>query len=46
VAARLRERGLLVRAFAALPGIGDALRITVGPWTIMQRLLDALAEDR
>lgn len=46
MAARLRERGLLVRAFTALPGVGDALRITVGPWTIMQRLLDALAEDR
>ncbi|MCU0622332.1 MAG: histidinol-phosphate aminotransferase family protein [Gemmatimonadaceae bacterium] len=46
IAARLRERGLLVRAFTALPGLGDALRITVGPWTIMQQLLDALAEDR
>lgn len=46
IASRLRDRGLLVRAFADLPGVGDALRITVGPWTIMQRLLDALAEDR
>lgn len=46
IAASLRERGLLVRAFAGLPGLGDALRITVGPWTIMQQLLDALAEAR
>lgn len=46
LAAALRGRGLLVRAFAGLPGIGDALRITVGPWTIMQQLLDALAEAR
>ncbi|HET7224873.1 MAG TPA: aminotransferase class I/II-fold pyridoxal phosphate-dependent enzyme, partial [Candidatus Eisenbacteria bacterium] len=33
-----------VRAFRALPGIGDGLRITVGPWHEMERVLDALRE--
>lgn len=41
MAATLAARGIRVRAFRALPGIGDALRITVGPWTMMERLLDA-----
>jgi histidinol-phosphate aminotransferase len=44
IADALRHRGLLVRAFAALPGIGDALRITVGPWDDMERVLSALQE--
>jgi histidinol-phosphate aminotransferase len=38
----LRARGIAVRKFTALAGIGDALRITVGPWPMMQALLDAL----
>ena len=46
----LRERGILVRAFAGLPtdlaalaaANGAALRIGVGPWEAMQTLLDAL----
>lgn len=46
VAASLRQQGLRVRAFTALPGVGDALRITVGPWRLMQQLLDALPEAR
>lgn len=44
VADGLRTRGLLVRAFTALPGVGDALRITVGPWDDMERLVAALTE--
>lgn len=44
IAEALRDRGLLVRAFTGLPGFGDALRITVGPWDDMARLLTALAE--
>jgi histidinol-phosphate aminotransferase len=48
----LRTRGVLVRAFAGLPtdlpalaaSGGAALRIGVGPWPMMQALLDALAE--
>jgi histidinol-phosphate aminotransferase len=39
----LRARGVAVRPFPALAGVGDALRISVGPWEYMQRLLDALA---
>lgn len=31
-AARFAESGIAVRAFRALPGIGDALRIGVAPW--------------
>lgn len=44
VARRLRELGVGVRAFDALPSIGDALRITAGPGAMMQRLLAALEE--
>lgn len=48
----LRERGVLVRLFAALPrelpGLdesgGMALRIGIGPWEQMQATLDVLAE--
>jgi len=39
----LRARGVAVRPFPALPYVGDALRISVGPWPLMQRVLDALA---
>ena len=45
-AAALRARDIGVRHFSALPGIGDALRITVGPWDVMQRVLQALADTR
>ena len=42
VASVLRERGVAVRPFTALPGIGDALRITIGPWAMMDACLSAL----
>ena len=42
VAQRVRQRGVLVRAFAALPGVGDALRIGVGPHEAMTATVDAL----
>jgi histidinol-phosphate aminotransferase len=43
-AARLLEaRGIAVRAFVAVPGQGDLLRITIGPEPIMDRVIDALA---
>ena len=52
LARRMRERGVLVRAFAGLPrdlealagSNGEALRIGVGPWETMQRVLDVLEE--
>ncbi len=43
-ASRLRARGVAVRPFVDLPSIGDALRISVGPWEMMQRFLDAFDE--
>jgi histidinol-phosphate aminotransferase len=42
--AALRARGVAVRAFERLAGIGDALRITIGPWPMLERCLEALAE--
>jgi histidinol-phosphate aminotransferase len=52
LARRLRERGVLVRAFSGLPrelaalaaANGEALRIGVGPWEMMQPMLDSLGE--
>jgi histidinol-phosphate aminotransferase len=41
-ASMLREHGIAVRPFIALPGIGDALRITIGPWAMMDACLSAL----
>ncbi len=38
----LRIRGVAVRPFPALPHVGDALRISVGPWPMLRRLLEAL----
>ena len=42
--AGLAERGIGVRAFAGLDGVGEAVRVTVGPWPVMERLLAALDE--
>lgn len=42
----LRARGVAVRPFpGAWDGGGDALRVTVGPWSNMERFLDALDEE-
>lgn len=38
----LRTRGVAARPFPALPHIGDALRVSIGPWPMMQTFLDAL----
>jgi len=43
---RMRERGVAVRPFASLPRLGDALRITIGPWSLMESALRALDEAR
>jgi histidinol-phosphate aminotransferase len=42
VVEQLRRLGIGVRALPALPGIGDAVRIGIGPWDMMERCLDAL----
>lgn len=39
---RMREMGVAVRPFAGLPRIGDALRISVGPWAMLEKCLLAL----
>ncbi len=36
---RLRKDGIAVRAFTQLRGIGDAIRVTVGPWPLMERFI-------
>jgi histidinol dehydrogenase len=41
---RLRALGVAVRPFADLPGAGDCIRITIGPWTAMQGFLSAFDE--
>ena len=37
----LRARGVAARPFPGLPHVGDTLRISVGPWDLMQRFLEA-----
>jgi histidinol-phosphate aminotransferase len=44
---RMRKQdgsGVAVRPFEALPGIGDAIRITIGPWSMMEVALAAIEE--
>lgn len=38
----LREAGTGVRPFAGIPGMGEGLRVTVGPWEMMENFLDTL----
>ena len=38
----LERGGICARSFRNLAGIGDAIRIAIGPWNMMQRCLDAL----
>lgn len=42
-AARLLLHGVAVRPFRGLPGVGDAIRIGVGPWPLLERCLGGLA---
>ena len=42
LASALRDQGILVRQFTGLRGIGDAIRVTVGPWSIMEQLLSVV----
>ena len=46
IATSMRQRGIAVRPYPALRGIGDALRITMAPWTTMERALHALLAAR
>lgn len=38
----LRERGVAVRPFSGIPGMGDGLRVSIGPWPLMEAFLEAL----
>ena len=42
IAQRLRDREIAVRPFADLAGMGEGIRITIGPWDMMQRFLETL----
>lgn len=44
IAESLQRKGIAVRPFRALPGIGDAFRITAAPWPVMERALAALRD--
>ncbi len=41
VARSLLSQGIAVRVLGGLPRIGDAIRVTIGPWPMMQSFLDA-----
>lgn len=40
----LRARGVAIRPFPAVPHAGDCIRVTVGPWEMMEQFLTALTE--
>jgi histidinol-phosphate aminotransferase len=42
VSAAMRKRGVGVRPFVNLPGVGDCLRISVGPWPMLDECVKAL----
>ena len=44
VGAAMRRRGVAVRPMPDLPVVGDALRISIGPWSMMEVALAALRE--
>ena len=39
-----RKRGIAVRPFPSMPDLGDGLRVTVGPWPLMEAFLSVLDE--
>jgi histidinol-phosphate/aromatic aminotransferase/cobyric acid decarboxylase-like protein len=39
----MREKGVGVRPFPNLPRVGDCLRISVGPWPLVEQCVTALA---
>ena len=46
IGAIMRRGGIAVRPYPGLRELGDALRITVAPWPVMERVLDALCAAR
>jgi histidinol-phosphate aminotransferase len=45
-AAALRELGIGVRAFTGIPNMEEGLRVTIGPWPLMESFLEALDRTR
>jgi histidinol-phosphate aminotransferase len=43
VNAALRARGVAIRPFANVPHAGECIRVTVGPWEMMEEFLTTLA---
>ncbi|HET9440255.1 MAG TPA: histidinol-phosphate transaminase [Longimicrobiales bacterium] len=41
--AALRARGVAIRPFPAVPHAGECIRVTVGPWPMMETFLTALS---
>lgn len=41
---RLRARGVAIRPFTELPRLGECIRVTVGPWPMLEAFLEALPE--
>lgn len=41
---KLQRAGVGVRSLPSLPEIGDAIRVGIGPWELMERCLDALGD--
>ena len=41
-----RAHGVALRPYGRLRGIGDAIRVTIGPWPLMERALEALVSAR
>jgi histidinol-phosphate aminotransferase len=46
IALLMRQRGVAVRPYPGLRGMGDTLRITIGPSPMMELALDALLSAR
>ena len=42
LAKRMRQEGVAVRPFPQLTRLGDAIRISIGPWPMMEAVLAAL----
>jgi len=45
VVSRLRRRGVGVRAFDTVAHLGPCIRVTVGPWEMMEVFLDAFQRE-
>ena len=44
--ARMLDAGVLVRAYASLPVLGDLIRVTIGPAAMLDEALEALEAAR